>query len=200
MPRENSGQKVKKHTQMVQALELCAGGASFRQIGDALGVSKVRAFRIVRAALDELVKHTTDTAERVRQLELHRLDRYRLSLDSRRGDPRAVDTLIRISERVAKLHGLDAPQRIEASGPNGGPIQTQERPLNFDGFSRDELVIFDALQRKAHGEADWDQHIRYYGTEMGERTNPGRLIVAFVKALPFGDAPWKLTQGAATGS
>jgi hypothetical protein len=200
MPQENSGRKVKSHQQMILALELRASGASFRQIGQTLGVSKPRAFRIVRKALDELAEHCTDTAERVRQLELHRLDRYRLALDSRKSDPRAVDTLIRISERVAKLHGLDAPQRIEASGLNGGPIQTQERPLNFDGFSRDELVIFDALQRKAHGEADWDQHIRYYGTEMGERTNPGRLIVAFVKALPFGDAPWKLTQCAVTGS
>jgi hypothetical protein len=60
------------------------------------------------------------------------------------------------------------------------------------------LVIFDALYRKAHGEAAWDQHIRYYGTEMGERTNPGRLIVAFVKALPFGDESWKSAQGALT--
>jgi hypothetical protein len=94
---------------MIQALELRAAGASFRQIGEALSVSKPRAFRIVRKALDELVEHCTDTAERVRQLELHRLDRYRLALDSRKSDPRTVDTLIRITERVAKLHGLDAP-------------------------------------------------------------------------------------------
>src|SRR5690242_2346933 len=78
---QNSGRKVKKHMEMVRALELRAGGASFRQIGETLGVSKVRAFRIVRAALDELVKHCQDTAERVRQLELYRLDRIRLSLD-----------------------------------------------------------------------------------------------------------------------
>jgi hypothetical protein len=151
VPQENSGRKVKKHTQMVQALELRAGGASFRQIGDALGVSKVRAFRIVRAALDELVKHTTDTAERVRQLELHRLDRYRLSLDSRRGDPRTVDTLIRISERVAKLHGLDAPTKIEATGADGGPIQTQEQAPDFSRLTLDEMLQYEALYRKVHG-------------------------------------------------
>jgi hypothetical protein len=150
MPQENSGQKVKKHTQMVQALELRAGGASFRQIGDALGVSKVRAFRIVRAALDELVKHCQDTAERVRQLELHRLDRYRLALDSRKSDPRAVDTLIRISERVAKLHGLDAPQRIEASGPNGGPIETEEK-MDYSKLTLEELLQLEELVRKAQG-------------------------------------------------
>jgi hypothetical protein len=32
----------------------------------------------------------------------------RLSVDPKKGDPRVADTLIRISERVAKLHGLDA--------------------------------------------------------------------------------------------
>src|SRR5258708_25699869 len=112
---------------MIRAVEVRGAGASFRQIGEALFVSKPRAFRVVRAALDELVQHCQDTAERVRQLELYRLDRYRLSLDSRKGDPRTGDTLIRISERVAKLHGLDAPQRIEASAPNGGTIETEEK-------------------------------------------------------------------------
>src|SRR5882724_4146936 len=202
MPQENSGRKVKSHQQMIMALELRASGASFRQIGEALSVSKPRAFRIVRKALNELVEHCQETAERVRQLELYRLDRYRLSLDSRKGDPRTVDTLIRISERVAKLHGLDAPQRIEQTGLNGGPIQTQETQPDFSKFSHDELLIFEALHRKAAGDPDWDEGIRGYGSPMYERQWPGkptRLVTAFVKALPFGEEPWKLTQGAVTG-
>jgi hypothetical protein len=145
---------VKSHQQMIQALELRAAGASFRQIGEALSVSKPRAFRIVRKALDELVQHCSETAERVRVLELHRLDRYRLSLDARRGDPRTVDTLIRISERVAKLHGLDAPQRIEASGPNGGPIETEEK-LDYSKLSLEEMLVLEQLMIKAgarHGD------------------------------------------------
>lgn len=103
----------------------------------------------MRKALDELVEDCTDTAGRVRHLELHRLDRYRLALDSRKSDPRAVDTLIRISERVAKLHGLDAPQRIEQTGLNGGPIQSQEQKPDLNKLSFDELLIFEALHRKA---------------------------------------------------
>ena len=137
---------------IVVALELRASGASYLQIGKALSVSKPRAFRIVRKALDELVEHCTETAERVRHLELHRLDRYRLALDSRKSDPRAVDTLIRISERVARLHGLDAPQRIEASGPNGGPIQTQEERLDLSKLSVEELLELERLHKKMAGE------------------------------------------------
>ena len=103
MPQQNSGRSVKSHQQMIMALELRASGASYLQIGKALSVSKSRAWRIVGKALDQLVEHCKETAERVKQLELHRLDRYRLALDSRKSDPRTVDTLIRISERVAKL-------------------------------------------------------------------------------------------------
>src|SRR4029077_3621634 len=146
MPQENSGRKVKSHRQMIQALELRAAGASFRQIGEALSVSKPRAFRIVRKALDELVQHCQETAERVRQLELYRMDRIRLALDPKKSDPHVADTLIRISERVAKLHGLDAPQRKD-----GGPIETKQTEPDFDKLTLDELLQYEKLHRKAHG-------------------------------------------------
>jgi len=110
---------------MIQALELRAAGYSFRQIGEALSVSKPRAFRIVRKALDELVLHCQDTAERVRQLELYRLDRMRLALDPKT-DPRVADTLIRISERVAKLHGLDAPSKLRRVGQMVGQLKLRK--------------------------------------------------------------------------
>ena len=112
MPQQNGPQKVRSRQQMIEALELRAAGASYQQIGRTLSVSKSRAWKIVAKALDELVQNCVETAERVRRLELIRLDRLRLALDSKRSDPRVADTLIRISERVARLHGLDAPQRI----------------------------------------------------------------------------------------
>ena len=147
MPQENSRRKVKSHQQMIQALELRAAGASFRQIGEALSVSKPRAFRIVRKALDELVEHCHETAERVRQLELYRMDRIRLALDPKKSDPRVADSLIRISERVAKLHGLDAPQRIEASGLDGGPIETEAKP-HYSKLTLEEKLQLEALLNK----------------------------------------------------
>ena len=72
-------------------------------------------------------------------MRTYRLDRIRLSLDPKKGDPRVADTLIQISERVAKLHGPDAPRRIEASGPDG-PIQTEEQQIDYDRLSLDELL------------------------------------------------------------
>jgi hypothetical protein len=171
MSQQNSGRKVKSHQQMVMALELRASGASFLQIGKALSVSKPRAFRIVRKALDEMVEHCRETAERVRQLELYRMDRMRLSLDPKKGDPRVADTLIRISERVAKLHGLDAPQRIEASGPGGGPIETEEGP-DYSKLTLDEMLLLRAMERKARGSGNWDEGLRER-EEFQRRCYPG---------------------------
>ena len=144
MPQQNSGRSVKSHQQMIMALELRASGASYLQIGKALSVSKSRAWRIVGKALDQLVEHCKETAERVKQLELHRLDRYRLALDSRKSDPRTVDTLIRISERVAKLHGLDAPQKIAETLPDGSPLPGEAWP-DYSKLTLEEKLQLEVL-------------------------------------------------------
>src|SRR5258708_39607526 len=80
MPQGNAPRRVKSHQQMIQALELRAAGAGFRQIGEALSVSKPRAFRIGRKALDELVQHWQGNAEGVRQVEPYRSGCTRLGL------------------------------------------------------------------------------------------------------------------------
>ena len=153
MPQQNGPQKVRSRQQMIEALELRAAGASYRQIGKTLGVSGSRAWKIVAKALDELEGKCQETAERVRRLELIRLDRLRLALDSMKSDPQVANVLLRISERVAKMHGLDAPQRIEASGPDGGPIQTRGDDMDLSKLSVEELLQLEALHKKATAEA-----------------------------------------------
>ena len=50
-------------------------------------------------------------------------------------DMRAVDTVLRLMDRRAKLNGLDMPVRTEISGPDGGAIP----------FSNGELAELEAL-------------------------------------------------------
>ncbi|QBJ94435.1 hypothetical protein D0Z67_29125 (plasmid) [Streptomyces seoulensis] len=38
-------------------------------------------------------------------------------------DMRAVDTVLRLMDRRAKLNGLDMPTKAEVTGPDGGPLQ-----------------------------------------------------------------------------
>lgn len=116
MSQQNGKVKTKGRLKLVRALELRSAGLSYRQIADALGVSRASAWRIVTRGLDELTAKCAEKAEQVKALELVRLDAMRVLLWPKRGDPRVCDSLLRISERVARLHGLDAPQKIEATG------------------------------------------------------------------------------------
>ena len=150
MPQQSGARTVKTQLQMAEALELRAGGSTYGQIGAALGVSRSRAFKIVGKALDELTKRSEGSVERLRRLELVRLDRWTCALDPKKDDPRVVDTLIRLSERRCKLLGLDAPTRTELSGPDGRPIQTeaQEERLDFSKLSVPELLELESLHKK----------------------------------------------------
>jgi hypothetical protein len=120
-----------------QALELRAAGLSIRQIGRQLGCSATTAHRRVVRGLDRTLR---EPADRVRALELHRLDQLQAAatatlrarhvvvqagrpvLDPASGDPyvdhgpvlAAIAALLRIAERRARLLGLDAPARVDA--------------------------------------------------------------------------------------
>jgi hypothetical protein len=142
-------------------------------------IAKYAKEAIAAKALNELVEESHEAVERVRALELLRLNKLRMALSPRMSDPRVADSLLRISEREGKLRGLDAPTRIEQSGPDGGPIQTEERDLDLSGFSLDELLIFEALHKKAHGDPNWGEGLRH---KLAPHCGDG-LAVMFARAV-----------------
>jgi hypothetical protein len=114
---------VKTRQQQQQALELRKGGATYLEIGAALGVTRQRAYTVVMAAVDELGTITREGAAQVKQMELERLNSMHMSLWPQRKNPRVVDSLLRIQERRARLLGLDAPTRTALTDADGGPVQ-----------------------------------------------------------------------------
>ncbi|MBK5937161.1 helix-turn-helix domain-containing protein [Halorhodospira halophila] len=107
-----------------QALELRQSGMTYAAIGGELGISNAQAYRLVSAALREIREQAREEAEQLRDLEAARLDQLQHALWDKAlgGDLRAIDRLLRISERRAKLLGLDAPARIAPTNPDGqGP-------------------------------------------------------------------------------
>ncbi|MFC8339274.1 hypothetical protein ACFUJX_20000 [Streptomyces rubiginosohelvolus] len=57
-------------------------------------------------------------------------------------DLRAVDTVIKLIERRAKLNGLDMPVKAELSGPDGGPMQ-------LGPVGEEELALLMSIGRNA---------------------------------------------------
>ncbi len=115
------GARAQAAARRLQALELRKGGATYRQIGERLNVSEAQAFRDVDHALGMLAKLTEGEAEKVRALEVARLDSVLLPMlqQAKRGSQGAVDRVLRIMERRAKLLGLDMPIRAEITGKDG---------------------------------------------------------------------------------
>ena len=101
------------------ALKLRNSGKSYRAIGRELGILATQAFEDVKRALRE--SHTAE-ADDCKRLELERLDKIQEGLWPRvvglnaDGTPRdggvddfAVDRVLKVMDRRAKLLGIDAP-------------------------------------------------------------------------------------------
>jgi hypothetical protein len=121
-------QRIKAHDRKLKALELRKNRASYREIGQALGVSAQAAWKLVNKALIETIQ---DPADDVRRIELESLDKLESRLWQNATDPAVVDRILKIKETRAKYLGLYAPTKTEQSGPAGGPIQF-ERVFDHD--------------------------------------------------------------------
>jgi len=115
--------RIQAAERRVQALALRREGATFTEIGEALGINRSAAHKAVSRALDELAQLAEGEVVSLRALELDRLDALQRSIWTQAMDGAlpAVDRLLRIMERRAKLLGLDAPvkQQTEESQPLG---------------------------------------------------------------------------------
>jgi hypothetical protein len=120
--------RIRARDRSTMALELRRDGLSYDAIGRTLGITRQGAWKLVQARFAELREQTAETATDVRDQQLHRLDAmlYALRGKVKRGDPRAIDSALRIEDRRAKLLGLDAPSRAEVSGPDGGAIEIED--------------------------------------------------------------------------
>ena len=113
------GHEAVKAVRQQRALDMRMLGFSYRAIAKDCGVTEGTSYSDVQSAIASLDVIKKDKAERIRELELIRLDHMtqRLAADVNRGDTKAITTEVRIMERRAKLCGLDEPTKAELSGP-----------------------------------------------------------------------------------
>ncbi|WP_455362001.1 hypothetical protein [Streptomyces sp. SYSU K21746] len=95
-------------------LALRLEGHTYRDIANRLHLSIGTAFNRVRDAVDLEV---SPKADELRALELARLDLYltRLAPKITKGDDRAINTAVRISESRRRMLGLDQPVAVHAT-------------------------------------------------------------------------------------
>ena len=99
-----------------RAVEMRTAGATYREIGEELGVNPSSAFRMVRRALDRV---PAEAVGDLRSLQLVRLEELWRKLagileeaaDNPERQFRTIDTMLKVLVREARLMGLDAPPK-----------------------------------------------------------------------------------------
>lgn len=108
--------RVRQRLQAVDALSLRIQGYSLETIRDKCGYSSVREASDAISKL--LVAYEIETIEDARKIELARMDRMLEMIVSKidSGSLSAIDRALKLSERRAKLLGLDAPEQVNQTG------------------------------------------------------------------------------------
>ena len=103
-----------------QALDLRVAGATYRQIGERLGVSLPIAWKHTQAALQQAPR---EPVQELRQIELARLDRLHMAHwpQALGGSVDATNQVLRIMDRRARLLGLDQANGNRVLVAPGGP-------------------------------------------------------------------------------
>ncbi|MGO8685196.1 MAG: hypothetical protein ACLQUT_11545 [Thermoleophilia bacterium] len=138
-----------------QGLELRLGGASYVQIAEKLEMTPGGAFKAVDRALARQTAETNEKAEKLRRLEVARLDRLLMGLwtRARSGDEKAARVAIQISKRRSELLGLDRKPRPESDADAPATISGREN------LSAKEIAsaLDETLQRYRAGRLDAEQ-------------------------------------------
>ena len=105
-----------------QAVRLRKAGVTYDQIAAQLGYASRSSAR--RAVVRLLQANTVEAVGDLRTLEDGRLDDMLRAIYGAavQGDLATIDRILRISERRAKLWGLDAAVKQEITGADGGPL------------------------------------------------------------------------------
>ena len=92
----------------VKAFELRKANASYRQIGQQLGISPNLARAWVKDVMSDYSEQMEESKQEVKQLELDRLDQISMKVFAKaiQGDEEAIKTFLKVSEQRSKLCGL----------------------------------------------------------------------------------------------
>lgn len=146
-PTPNSRQIAVARDHAREIFELRKQGLSQTAIAERVGVTQGAVSRSLKAYLAKLAAETMEDAEEVRSLELERLDAILIPMlqAATSGEETAVDRVIKIMDRRAKLLGLDAPTKAHVTAD----VNVQADYSKLDPLELEALI---ELEKKALGE------------------------------------------------
>ena len=105
-----SAQRIERERRLADILSMRLAGNTLQAIGDAMGVTPQAVHKCIRKALDRMA---TEATEQIRRIESLRLDEATVAVfpAASAGDLSAIDTMLNIMRRRARLLGLDTPVR-----------------------------------------------------------------------------------------
>jgi predicted transcriptional regulator len=89
------------------------GGKTIRQIASEFGITAGGVSKILKKEYDKVHKRARESADQIKQLHLERLDfMYSCLMPGMlAGNSRSIDMATKVLERMARLEGLDAPEK-----------------------------------------------------------------------------------------
>lgn len=132
------GNRRSTELRRVEAAKLRAKGWSLYEIAKKLDVDPSTVWEYIRDYYKALNHEGEEAARTARELDLDRLDRAIKGIEQAidMGDPQAINALVRVLDRRAKLLGIDAPARSEVTGRDGAPLVEEATPQRIRDVMR----------------------------------------------------------------
>ncbi|WP_333746007.1 hypothetical protein [Streptomyces sp. IBSBF 2950] len=127
MPASKAQRAATAHRRS-QAIALRLAGMDYATIAERLDYAdRGAASKDVHRALEANLEAESAAVATLREIEVQRLDRLQAAAWAKaaKGDLKAIETVLKVIDRRAKLLGLDRPARTEITGADGGPLQIE---------------------------------------------------------------------------
>jgi hypothetical protein len=118
---QSAAPRIRRGKRGLEAMNLRLEGLRYSQIAERMHASEQYCWRLVQGELQWLSRQRAEAAEQVAQLELARLDEmfHGIWPKAKQGDLAAVDRVLQLMQRRAKILGLDA----ETNAPQAAATQ-----------------------------------------------------------------------------
>jgi hypothetical protein len=112
-----------------QALDLRLKGYSYDDIAEKMKMTDIGIYTMIMRVLARMEENLKEKIPQVRQQELLRCDQMLKALEKgvKRGETKSIQTALKVSERRARLLGLDAPVKLN-------PVDEQGNTMSLTAF------------------------------------------------------------------